>query len=88
MRSCPKCLNKLTAQTGLHNFESIPQKHDFIICGYCLAILQFNEDLTLRIVTRSQLKAIQDRDPEFIIALIRAQSIAKMALTIKQVKQN
>ena len=56
---CPKCGKRLDAAVGP---SDRPNKDDYTICVGCLSILQFNEDLTMRIAKDSPYEVEQARD--------------------------
>lgn len=46
--ACPSCSAKLDAATGTTTDDS-PQAGDYTVCYRCAAVLQFNQDMTLRV---------------------------------------
>lgn len=55
--TCPKCGKKLDGATSGDNpdEEIMPQKYDLSICLYCVAVLQYEEDLSLRELSDDEL---------------------------------
>lgn len=51
-RKCPQCGHDYNCVAGgIRDFEREPRARDLCVCGYCRAILVFDEKLNLRLMT-------------------------------------
>lgn len=66
---CPKCDAILSGATCFTKTGRAPSVGDATICAYCLAVLGFNNDLTVRIPTGAELVRFAT-DPRIVAALM------------------
>lgn len=76
---CPSCGSKNDGATGFADSEGkTPVNGDLSVCYYCGAILQYSNDLTeLRLVSASELAAMDDEQPGLADQMNRAREIVK-----------
>ncbi len=86
--SCPHCKQDISATTGIPEILAKPRAGDFTICAYCIELLRFNEDLSVREVPSEEFNLLCAADPDFKISITFAREMARRVLINKQVKQN
>lgn len=50
--SCPNCKSVLNSHKS--ETSDVPKKDDISVCLYCQSVLMFNEDLTLRAISKDE----------------------------------
>jgi hypothetical protein len=55
---CPVCGYTLTGATGAFDPTSTPKPGDLSVCAKCAAPLVFNSDLTIRLLSDTELQAL------------------------------
>ncbi len=59
---CPTCHEVLDRHMSANRIDAIPRKDDYSICSYCLEVLQFNRDMTLRVAKNIPPEIIEQRN--------------------------
>jgi len=61
--NCPSCNHKLDSVAGQ---DVRPEPEDYTICIYCLAVLQFNKDLSVQLIEEKDIpKLVQSERKRF-----------------------
>jgi hypothetical protein len=67
---CPHCGTNLDAHACTTSDESTkPQPDDISVCAYCASFLIYNDDLSLRIFTDDDYRALEPRIANVMIAM-------------------
>lgn len=72
-QSCPECKNKADA-AGDPMGRAVPQPGSFLVCGFCGAILRFDEKMDVRLAQEEELKLLH---PIQLTLLERMQAAAR-----------
>lgn len=61
---CPRCKHMVDAASPIGNEMITVKKDDIAVCAYCGNFNQYNEDLSLRTMTRETLNEIKEHQPD------------------------
>lgn len=86
--NCPVCKHELGENTSGKGENIKPKPGDFSLCLYCQAILKFTPEMKLRAVTKPEIIKLIEENPEMVIRLATAQTIARKAMIHKQKLEN
>lgn len=67
---CPACKTKLSAASGPYGLQQ-PRPGDLSLCLKCLAWLRFNQDMTMRLLTLSEIELLDDGTKQLLNKLGR-----------------
>lgn len=66
---CPKCGCLINASTGIEDENQMPSKGDISICIECASILEFNENLKLKLCSQETINRL---DEDLLKVIIKA----------------
>jgi hypothetical protein len=56
--TCPTCNSKLNAASSISGEDISPEPFDITVCYYCGEILEFAEDLLVKVITSTSKKSL------------------------------
>ena len=64
---CPKCGCLINASTGIEDENQMPSKGDIYICIKCASILEFDENLKLKLCPQEKINGVDEDHLKVII---------------------
>ena len=66
---CPVCDKQLDAATNAEDIDAAPKAGDISVCIYCHTLLEFNEDLTLRLCSQAVFNSLSKPTQNMLLSI-------------------